>query len=555
MWTDMVKRLTKVVFAAGFGLFAVRGEACTNLIVGKKASVDGSVIVSYNADSYGCYGIMQHFAAGKHTKGSVRKVYNWESNKYQGEIEEAAETYNVVGNINEYQVTIGETTFGGREELVNEKGILDYGSLIYIALQRSRTAREAIHQMTSLVERYGYNSEGESFSIADPNEAWIMEMVGKGPEEKGALWVAVRIPDDCISAHANQSRIHKFMHYDKKDVMYAKDVITYAKKHGYFNGKDADFDFANAYCPLDFGGARYCEVRAWSFFNKWVPGMDKYFDYAAGIDLNAEPFPLYFRPKCKLSVKDIQEGMRDQYEGTPLEMTSDAGAGTWESPYRPRPLSWEYQGKKYFNERPIGTQQSSFTFVAQMRADRPNPIGGVIWFGNDDAKMIAYTPVYCCATEAPACYTKAYGDDVTFSFQSAFWVQNWVANMVYPRYSQLYPDLKKVRDELEASYFNNQMSVEMRAEDFYKQNPAEAVRYLTDYSVRTATKMVERWVELGKFLIVKYNDMVVKPEDNGVFKRTEEGLGAPVKSPGYPESTRERIIKETGERFLEPGKK
>ena len=541
--------LVKWMLAAAACACAVAGDACTNLIVGKQASVDGSVMVSYNADSYGCYGIMQHFPAGKHAKGTMRKVYNWESNKYQGEIEEAAETYNVVGNINEYQLTIGETTFGGREELVNKDGILDYGSLIYITLQRARTAREAIRVMTSLVERYGYNSEGESFSIADPNEAWIMEMVGKGPDEKGALWVAVRIPDDCISAHANQSRIHKFSQYDKKDVMYAKDVITYARKHGYFQGKDADFDFAKAYCPLDFGGARYCEARAWSFFNKWVDGMDKYYDYASGKDLNAEPFPLYFHPKRKLSVKDVQEGMRDQYEGTPMEMTSDAGAGAWESPYRPRPLSWEHKGEKYFNERPIGTQQSSFTFVAQMRADKPNPIGGIIWFGNDDAKMIAYTPVYCCSTEAPACYTKAYGDDVTFSFQSAFWVQNWVANMVYPRYSQLFPDLKKTRDELESSYFNNQTSVEMRAEEFYNQNPAEAVRYLTDYSVRTATKMVERWVELGKFRIVKYNDMVVKPEENGVFKRTPEGLGAPVKSPGYPESTRERIIKETGDRF------
>ncbi|MBQ8099431.1 MAG: C69 family dipeptidase [Bacteroidaceae bacterium] len=531
------------------------GWACTNLIVGRNASTDGSVIVSYNADSYGCYGIMQHYPAAKHPKGSMRKVFNWETDKLVGEIEEAEETYNVVGNINEHQVTIGETTFGGREELVDTTAFLDYGSMIYITLQRSKTAREALKVMTDLVEKYGYASSGETFTIADPKEVWVMEMVGKGPGVKGAVWVAVRIPDDCICAHANQSRIHQFMHYDKADCMYSKDVVTFAKKKGFFSGKDADFDFANAYCPLDFGGARYCEARAWSFFNRWVEGMDKYFNYAAGIDLSAEPFPLFMKPKQKLSVSDVEAGMRDQYEGTPLEMTNDPGAGAWKSPYRPRPLSWEYKGTKYFNERPIGTQQSSFTFVAQMRSWLPDPVGGVIWFGNDDAQMVAYTPVYCCATEAPACYTKKYGDDVTFSLKSAFWVCNWVANMVYPRYSLMFGDVKKVRDELEQSYFAKQQEVEAKAQELLSGNRKQGVDYLTQYSIETANNMMERWIKLGEFLIVKYNDMVVKPEKDGRFLRTPEGLGEKVKSPGYPDETKERIVKETGNKYQVPEKK
>lgn len=529
--------------------------SCTNFIVGKDASVDGSVMVSYSADSYGCCGIMQHFPAGKHEKGTKRKVYHWESNRYLGEIAEAPETYNVVGNMNEFQLTIGETTFGGRKELVDTTGIIDYGSLIYITLQRAKTAREAIKVMTSLVNEYGYCSEGESFSICDPNEAWIMEMVGKGPGNKGALWVAVRIPDDCISGHANQSRIHKFMQYDKKNCIYSKDVISFARKKGLYSGKDADFDFANTYCPLDFFGARACEARVWSFYNIWVDGMDKYLDYAMGVNLEAEPMALYYKPKAKLSVHDVETAMRNQYEGTPMDMTKDPGAGTYISPYRPRPLTWEYKGVKYFNERPVGTQQSSFTFVSQMRSFLPDCIGGVLWFGNDDSKMVAYTPVYCCATSVPDCYTKKYGDDVTFSFKSAFWVCNWVANMVYPRFSLLYPDLEKKRDELEKKFFDKQKSVEDIALKKYKEDKAQAVKYLTTYSRVSAEGMLNQWVNLGKFLIVKYNDFVVKPEDNGVFFRTVDGIGERVKSVGFPEETRKNIIEQTGDRFRVPTQK
>ena len=526
--------------------------ACTNIIVGKKASVDGSVLVSYSADSYGCYGVMQHFAPGCHPQGSVRPVYDWETNAYKGTIPEAPVTYNVVGNMNEHQVTIAETTFGGREELVDTTGLLDYGSLIYIALQRSRTAREAIDVMTSLVEEYGYCSEGETFTLADPQEAWIMEMVGKGPGVKGAVWVAVRIPDDCVCAHANQSRIHRFMHYDKKECLFAKDVVSFARSKGLYKGKDKDFDFAATYCPIDFSGARACEARVWGFYRLCVDGMDRYFEYASGKDLTATPMDLFYRPNKQLSVQDVQAAMRDQYEGTPLDMTHDAGAGVYQSPYRPRPLFWEHEGKKYFNERPIGTQQSSFTFVAQMRASLPDAIGGVLWFANDDSKTSAYTPVYCCVDTIPACYTKTSGDDVSFSFKSAFWMCNWVANMVYPRFSLLYPDLEKRRTALEKSFFNQQQEVEAKALQLYGQDSKKAVAYLTDYSTAIADRMMEEWMQLAQFLIVKYNDNVVKPETDGVFLRTKDGLGAKVQSVGYPKATYDRIIKETDDRFLVP---
>ena len=546
-------RSIRLLFCTMLAATAVLSSwACTNIIVGKKASVDGSVLVSYSADSYGCYGVMQHFAPGCHPQGSVRPVYDWETNAYKGTIPEAPVTYNVVGNMNEHQVTIAETTFGGREELVDTTGLLDYGSLIYIALQRSRTAREAIDVMTSLVEEYGYCSEGETFTLADPQEAWIMEMVGKGPGVKGAVWVAVRIPDDCVCAHANQSRIHRFMHYDKKECLFAKDVVSFARSKGLYKGKDKDFDFAATYCPIDFSGARACEARVWGFYRLCVDGMDRYFEYASGKDLTATPMDLFYRPNKQLSVQDVQAAMRDQYEGTPLDMTHDAGAGVYQSPYRPRPLFWEHEGKKYFNERPIGTQQSSFTFVAQMRASLPDAIGGVLWFANDDSKTSAYTPVYCCVDTIPACYTKTSGDDVSFSFKSAFWMCNWVANMVYPRFSLLYPDLEKRRTALEKSFFNQQQEVEAKALQLYGQDSKKAVAYLTDYSTAMADRMMEEWMQLAQFLIVKYNDNVVKPETDGVFLRTKDGLGAKVQSVGYPKATYERIIKETDDRFLVP---
>lgn len=526
------------------------GMACTNLIVGKAASADGSVIVSYSADSYGMYGYLCHYPAAVHAEGTWREILDWESGRYTGRIPEAAQTYNVIGNINEYQVTIAETTFGGREELVNPEGIIDYGSLIYLALQRSKTAREAIDVMTSLVEEYGYNSSGESFSIADPNEVWIMEMIGKGPGRKGAVWVAIRIPDDCIAAHANQARIRQFPLKDKQNCLYSKDVIKFAREMGYFDGKDSEFDFADAYCPADFGGLRYCDARVWSYFNMFADAdMSEYLPWAMG-DATATPMPLYIQPKQKVSVRDVQNAMRDHYEGTPLDITGDVGAGPWSMPYRPSPLSYKVDGVEYFNERPISTQQTAFTFVSQMRSELPNAIGGVLWFGTDDANMAVFTPVYCCTNVVPECYKREMADAVTFSEKSAFWLFNMVSNMVYPRYSALIGDLKKAQKDAEDTFAQSQSDVEAKAMELYNDNPPKAVAMLTKYTDETAMSTMAAWGNLAKFLIVKHNDMVIKPEENGVFKRTETGEGVSPVRTGYPEHFNRRIAKETGDRYL-----
>ena len=527
------------------------GMACTNLIVGKAASADGSVIVSYSADSYGMYGYLCHYPAAVHAEGTWREILDWESGRYTGRIPEAAQTYNVIGNINEYQVTIAETTFGGREELVNPEGIIDYGSLIYLALQRSKTAREAIDVMTSLVEEYGYNSSGESFSIADPNEVWIMEMIGKGPGRKGAVWVAIRIPDDCIAAHANQARIRQFPLKDKQNCLYSKDVIKFAREMGYFDGKDSEFDFADAYCPADFGGLRYCDARVWSYFNMFADAdMNEYLPWAMG-DATATPMPLYIQPKQKVSVRDVQNAMRDHYEGTPMDITGDVGAGPWSMPYRPSPLSFKVDDQSYFNERPISTQQTAFTFVSQMRSELPNAIGGVLWFGTDDANMAVFTPVYCCTNVVPECYKREMADAVTFSAESAFWLFNMVSNMVYPRYSALIGDLKKAQKDVEDAFEKNQPSVEAKALKLYEEEPAKAVAMLTKYTGQMAMSTMEAWGNLAKYLIVKHNDLVVKPtEEDGTFKRTETGLGASPVRPGYPEHFNRRVVKETGDRYL-----
>ncbi len=539
--------------ALAWAIATIPSEACTSFLVGKKASADGSAFITYNADDYGMYGRLLYLPAGKHAKGTMRRIVDGDTNHYLGEIAEAPETYAVMGNINEHQVAITETTFGGRAELADSTGIIDYVSLMAIALQRSKTAREAIKVMTTLVQEYGYASEGESFSIADPNEVWILEMIGKGPGRKGTVWVAVRIPDDCIAAHANQSRIHRFNLKDKQNVLYAKDVISFAREKGYFKGRDADFSFADAYAPADFSAIRFCEARVWSFFNHWVDGMDKYLDYVDGKHIGkAEVMPLYFKPKRLLSLHDVMKSNRDHFEGTPFDITNDAGAGVYTAPYRPTPLTFKYEGKTYFNERPISTQQTGFTVVAQLRSNLPNAIGGILWFGNDDPNMVAYTPVYCSATRVPECYDKDTADGVTFSWKSAFWVCNWVANMTYPRYAQLFPSVEAVRDELEAHYATEQAKVEAEAARLYAESPTKAIAYLTDYTVQCAQDMLNRWRQLGEYLIVKYNDQTVKPEANGKFLRTPDGLGQRPERPGFPEKYKEILIRETGDKYLVP---
>ncbi len=550
------------IFASALMAVAMLGsvseaEACSNFIVGKKASVDGSVMCSYSADDYGMFQNLCHYPAAKHAKGEMRKIFDWDSNKYYGEIPEAAETYNVIGNINEWQVTIGETTYGGREEMVDSTGIMDYGSLIYVALQRSKSAREAIKVMTTLANTYGYNSEGETFTICDPNEAWIMEMMGKGPGSKGVVWVALRIPDNAVCAHANQSRIGKFNMKDKKNVMYAKDVVSFARSKGWYQGKDADFSWKMAYAKPDFSGRRFCDARAWALLNHFYD-MSPYLDWALGKDPNAKDMPLWVVPNKKVSVQDVENVMRDHYEGTPLSVAdgSDIGGGIWEMPYRPTPLMYKVDGKQYFNERPVSTQQSGFVFVSQMRSWLPREIGGVFWFANDDANMAAFTPVYCSMTERPECYNTPGADALHFSKKNAYWVCNMTSNMVYPRYSLMFPTLKEVRDSLDNSYFAAQAGVEKKAQELYAQNPQAAVKYLNDYSVEKAQQMLARWNQLFEFMVVKYNDMIIKPTDkNGTFEKTPYGLGATPVRPGYPEKFAKQLVKQSGDKFLVPEEK
>ena len=546
-----MKRILLLATVMMAGVYAL---ACTNFIVGKKASVDGSVICSYNADSYGAFMWLYHYPAGKHAKGEMRKIYEWDTNKYLGEIPEAEETYNVVGNINEWQVTIGETTYGGREEMVDSTGVIDYGSLIYISLQRSKTAREAIQTMTTLAEQYGYCSEGETFTICDPEEVWILEMQGCGPDrsvsKERVVWVARRIPDEAICGHANQSRIGVFPLKDKENVLYSKNVIKYARKMGWFSGKDEEFSFKNAYAFPDFSGRRICDARVWSFFNHHVKGMDRYLPWALGKDKDAEDMPLWVIPDKKVSVQDIMNDMRDHYEGTPMAIDStDIGGGIWQMPYRPTPLYYKVDGKKYFNERPTSTQQTAWTYVSQMRSWMPREVGGCFWFGNDDGNMVAYTPIYCSMTEQPECYNTPDADEVTFSMKNAYWVENWVSNMVYPRYSMLFPSLKAVRDSLQNAYFAQQPDIEAKA---MKMESAEMQRFLNAYSIQQAQQMLARWQQLAFYLVVKYNDMAVKPDENGVFKRSKYGLGATVKRPGFAPSYARELIHSTGDRYVVP---
>ena len=567
--------MKKCIFLASllFGVF-LESLACTNFIVGKKASADGSVICTYNADDYGMFIGLCHYPAATHQKGEMRLIYDWDTRAYHGSIPEAPVTYNVIGNINEYQVTIGETTYGGREEMVDTTGIIDYGSLIYIALQRSKTAREAIQVMTSLTETYGYCSEGETFTICDPEEAWIMEMMGKGPGSKGVVWVAMRIPDEAICAHANQSRIGCFLNGKKLnpkgvypalqsskknsknatvDLYYSKDVVGYARRMGWFSGKDADFSWKMAYSAPDFGGRRFCDARVWSFFRHFDKGFDRYLPWALGKDPQAEDMPLWIVPDRKVSVQDIEECMRDHYEGTALALDSTSiGGGIWDMPYRPTPLSFEVDGQKCFNERPTSTQQTGFSYVSQMRSWLPRQIGGVLWFGNDDGNMVAYTPVYCGNTVQPECYNTPGADAVTFSDKNAYWVCNWVSNMVYPRYSQLFPSLKAVRDSLEQSYFAQQKAIEEQAMRLYANSEEAAIKYLNEYSNRQAQQMLARWKQLAVYLIVKFNDMAVKPEENGAFKRTATGIGARVARPGFPKPFAREYIRQTGDKYLSP---
>ena len=565
-----------LLFAAGN-----RSEACTNVIVTRGASADGSCLVSYAADSHWLYGELYFKPQADWATGSKLKVCDWDSGKYLGEIEQVQHTYKTIGNMNEHQLIIAETTFGGRHGLNNPDAIMDYGSLIYITLQRARTAREAIRLMDELTQKYGYYSEGESFSIADKEEAWIMEMVGKGAE-KGSVWVARRIPDGYISGHANQSRITTFPLNDPENCLYSKDVISFARKMGWFDGKDEEFSFRDAYCPLDFGGLRGCEARVWSAFNILGKGkfayedggslVEKdsydYVDYAMGHN-PANNMPLWIKPAGKVSVKDVADVMRDHYEGTPMDMTQDIGAGGNALPYRWRPMGFTYDGKEYTNERAIATQQTAFWFVGQSRGNYPDVLGGIIWFGTDDAATSYVTPIYTNSEIVPECFREGNGDMLTYSSTSSFWLNNRVANACYKMYNYMAPFVREHIDRFENSQisegvpqtdakalelYNDIAEKEMKKQS--KKNPGydpmtdtgdaflQVKQYLTSYSVSTADAIFSAWKKMEETLLVKFIDGNVKAQnEDGTFVHSPESESIPdgLTQPGYTEYWKEAV--------------
>ncbi|MCK4236450.1 MAG: C69 family dipeptidase [Candidatus Krumholzibacteria bacterium] len=529
-----------MVIAIAFLYMLILGSmpvaACTNFLITRGASVDGSTMITFSADSHTLYGELYYLPARDNIPGTMVDIYEWDTGKHLGQIPQVPHTYSVVGLMNEHQVAIGETTWGGRSELRDSTAVIDYGSLIFLALQRARTAREAIDVMTGLVAEYGYYSSGESFSIADPNEVWFMDLIGKRPGNKGAVWVARKIPNGYISAHANQARIRQFPLKDKKNCLYAHDVIEFAREMGYYDGSDRDFSFADAYAPLDYGALRFCEARVYAMFNRAAPSLGLSMDYVKGV-AGAEPMPLWIEPDRKLSVRDVMEFMRDHFEGTDFDMTKDVGAGAYFCPYRWRPLTWSVDDTKFVNERATSTQQTGFSFVTQSRSWLPDPIGGIFWFGVDDTYSTVYTPMYCGIKRVPEVYAVGTADFHNFSWESAFWVFNWVANYAYSRYSDMIRDIQVVQRDLEGSFLSEQPVIDKAALALYEQSPGLAVDYLTEYSCRIGNATVGRWKKLGEDLIVKYMDGNIKDE-----------LGK-VTHPGYPESWYRKITEESGEHF------
>lgn len=521
---------------------------CTNILVTPGASKNGASMVSYSADSHTLYGALYFLPAKDYPAGAMRIVREWDSGKVLGQIPEVAHTYSVIGNMNEHQLLIGETTWGGRLELMDPDAVIDYGSMEYIALQRAKTAREAIKIMTGLVAEYGYASEGESISIADTKEVWILDIIGKGKGNKGAVWVARRIPDGAVSAHANQARITTFPLDDPENCIYSEDVISFAKEKGFYKGADKDFSFADAYNPLDFSGLRACEARVWSVFRKLDPKMDEYVDYAMGHNPKHR-MPLWIFPDHKLDVAEVAELMRDHYEGTPMDMTTDIGAGGNALPYRWRPMQFEVDGKSYVNERAIATQQTGWWFVGECRGNLPDPIGGVFWFGTDDTATSPLTPFYCCTNRIPKAYSEGNGHMTKWA-ESSFWIQNRVTNFAYMNYEHIFPDIKREMNRWEGKCHTEQEAIDAAAKILYDKDPALAVEFLTDYSNNTATALYEKWVELDKYLLVKFIDGNIKVEDSeGVFKDNGNDFNIPAspKQPGYNEKWKRKVVEDNGE--------
>ena len=585
-----MRRISKalILLAAAFLSSAVDSEACTNVLVTKGASTDGSNMVSYAADSHQLYGELYYAPAGVWNAGDMRQINEWDTGKFLGYIPQPARTYQRVGNMNEHQLIIAETTYGGRPELEGNNGIMDYGSLIYVALERAKTAREAIKVIVDLANTYGYYSSGESFSIADTEEVWVMDLIGKGKDEKGIVWVARRVPDGYICAHANQARISTFPLNDPENCLYAPDVITFARKKGYFTGEDKDFSFCDAYAPLDFGGMRGCEARAWAAFNILCDGKftfeDEngnvvtkdaydYVEYAMGWD-KSKRFPLFVKPSHKISVKNVADVMRDHYEGTPMDMTQDIGAGGNALPYRWRPMGFEYEGKSYTNERAIATQQTGFWFVGQSRGWLPDEIGGVNWFGCDDAATSYLTPIYTSTYEVPECFRVGNGNMITYSPTSAFWMTNRVANACYKAYNIMFPTVDTEIDAWEAEMVEAVAKADEEALKLYKaaqETPRKQIRkndrkrkvvdpytpvrqYLTEFSVNNAQKIFNKWVALEQLLLVKFIDGNVKAQnEDGSFVTNEHTDCIPDKitQPGYTEKWKEIVAKDHGKTIEE----
>jgi dipeptidase len=579
----MMKKLLFLIFATFAILFNPGiSNACTNYIVSKGASVDGSTMLTYAADSHIRYGEL-YFSPARHwPEGSLVTIYDRSTAQPLGQIPQVPYTYQTVGFINEHQVAIGESTFGGRPELVDSTGVMDYAYLMFLSLQRAKTAREAIKVIAELVTEHGYASSGESFSIGDPNEVWIMEIIGKGTDlktdrktkkqfnsNKGAVWVAIRIPDGYISAHANHARITGFPLADGKTsitekdwenlqsedvrVIYSSDVISFARAKGYFSESDNEFSFSDVYAPLDFGAARFCELRVWSMFNHVSDDMDQYWDYATGFN-NSNRMPLFIKPSRKLSPQDLIAFKRDYLQGTELDMSKDAGAGPHGLPYRWRPLTWDYEGKEYFHERVTVTQQTGFSYVAQMRNWLPDPIGGIIWFGVDDAGSSVHVPFYCGINSVPRSWSEGYGDILTYTDDAAFWIFNRVAHFNYLFYDRVMPDLVKVQSELENKFRDYTPAVDAAALKLYETDPALARAFLTDYSASMGDLTVKRWKELGEYLLVKFLDGNVKQEKDGKLLRNPWGYPQPPRFPGYPDGFKKTIIDDTGDRFIYPKK-
>ena len=577
-----MKKILTLLVALCVVSFMKPAQACTNFLITPGASVDGSSMISYAADSHVLYGELYHYPAADYPEGAMREIVEWDTGRYVGRIPEVAHTYNVVGNMNEWQLAIGETTYGGLEGLENPEGLIDYGSLIYITLQRSKTAREAIKTMAELVANYGYISSGESFSIADPNEVWIMELIGKG-QEKGAVWVALRIPDGYVSGHANQARITTFPLANKKnknsitsknidkllknpniDCVYAEDVISFAKKNNLYAGPDGQFSFSDVYAPVDFSGARACEIRVWAMFNQVVDGMDQYWDYATGRNINrvkpyvkGEPqtpenfptnrMPLWVKPNEKVSVLDMMAFMRDHLEGTELDMSQDVGAGPFHCPYRSRPMGWEIDGVEYVHERATATQQTGFSFVAQCRPNTINNIGGILWFGVDDAASTVYCPMYTCMTEIPLCFREGNGGIMEYSETAAFWVFNQVTNWAYTKYDYIHPEIAEKQAAYEQGWVDGIAKVDERAAKLYQEDPAKAVDYLTRFSSKEAEKLTADWREFYKYLFVKYMDFNIKEAQS--TPKSYKYYAPKVQQPKYSEEYYRAIIEQTGDKL------